>query len=118
MVHETIRCKSGAWNEHNIFIYATLNHIKYTLPNGDSGIVRTLEVKGSLSLLVSLSRSSPRQVPIYITRTRGTTVYALDREVRNRVIAIDPTEFLFKKALIDRKYSEVLRIIKSAKVSA
>ncbi|PPE02725.1 hypothetical protein GOBAR_DD00284 [Gossypium barbadense] len=43
-LHETIRVKSGAWDENGVFIYTTLNHIKYCLPNGDSGIIRTLEV--------------------------------------------------------------------------
>ncbi len=33
-VHETIRIKSGAWDENGVFIYSTLNHIKYCLPNG------------------------------------------------------------------------------------
>lgn len=34
MVHETIRIKSGAWDDSGIFVYTTLNHIKYALPNG------------------------------------------------------------------------------------
>lgn len=34
MVHETIRIKSGAWDDSGIFIYSTLNHIKYALPQG------------------------------------------------------------------------------------
>ncbi|CAA7057516.1 unnamed protein product [Microthlaspi erraticum] len=43
-LHETIRVKSGAWDDNGVFIYTTLNHIKYCLPNGDSGIIRTLDV--------------------------------------------------------------------------
>ena len=42
-VHETIRVKSGAWDDCGVFVYTTLNHIKYALPNGDSGIIRTLD---------------------------------------------------------------------------
>jgi coatomer protein complex subunit alpha (xenin) len=34
MVHETIRIKSGAWDDSGVFIYSTLNHIKYALPQG------------------------------------------------------------------------------------
>jgi len=34
MLHETIRIKSGAWDDMGIFIYSTLNHIKYALPQG------------------------------------------------------------------------------------
>lgn len=55
----------------------------------DHGIIRTLDV------------------PIYITRVKDANVYCLDRECRPRVLAIDPTEYRFKLALINRKYEEV-----------
>ncbi|KNC75290.1 hypothetical protein SARC_12182 [Sphaeroforma arctica JP610] len=35
--HETIRVKSGAWDENGVFIYTTLNHIKFALLSGDNG---------------------------------------------------------------------------------
>lgn len=42
---ETVRIKSGAWDSTaKIFIYTTVNHVKYILPNGDTGIIRTLDV--------------------------------------------------------------------------
>lgn len=34
LIHETIRIKSGAWDDSGVFIYSTLNHIKYCLPQG------------------------------------------------------------------------------------
>jgi len=34
LIHETIRIKSGAWDDAGIFVYSTLNHIKYALPQG------------------------------------------------------------------------------------
>jgi coatomer subunit alpha len=34
LVHETIRIKSGAWDDSGVFVYSTLNHIKYCLPQG------------------------------------------------------------------------------------
>ena len=34
LIHETIRIKSGAWDDAGVFIYSTLNHIKYCLPQG------------------------------------------------------------------------------------
>lgn len=34
LIHETIRIKSGAWDDSGIFVYSTLNHIKYALPEG------------------------------------------------------------------------------------
>lgn len=55
----------------------------------DYGIIRTLDL------------------PIYVTRVKGNNVYCLDRECRPRVLTIDPTEFKFKLALINRKYDEV-----------
>lgn len=55
----------------------------------DHGIIRTLDV------------------PIYITRIKDSNVYCLDRECRPRVLAIDPTEYRFKLALVNRKYEEV-----------
>ena len=76
-----------------MFIYTTLNHIKYALPNGDSGIIRTLDT------------------PVYLTKVFGNTVYCLDRDGRNRQIQIDTSEYMFKLSLIQRKYDQVLQMI-------
>lgn len=57
--------------------------------HSDHGIIRTLDL------------------PIYVTRVRGNSVYCLDRECRPRVLTIDPTEYRFKLALVNRKYDEV-----------
>lgn len=69
-VHETIRVKSAAWDDNGVLIYTTLNHVKYCLHNGDSGIVRTLEN------------------PIYITKVFGDTLYCLDRDGKHRQIPV------------------------------
>ena len=69
-VHETIRVKSAAWDDNSVLIYTTLNHIKYCLPNGDSGIIRTLDV------------------PVYITKVFGNIIYCLDRDGKNRQIQV------------------------------
>ncbi|TRY81974.1 hypothetical protein DNTS_030981 [Danionella cerebrum] len=102
-IHENIRVKSGAWAENEVFIYTTSNHIKYALTSGyctnsDHGIIRTLDL------------------PIYVTRVRGNSVYCLDRECRPRVLNIDPTEYRFKLALVNRKYEEVLHMVRNAKL--
>ena len=73
-------------------------HVPYTLsscamyapPSSDNGIIRTLDL------------------PIYITLVRGTTVYCLDRDAKTRALAVDPTEYRFKLALINHKYDEVI----------
>eukprot|EP00262_Sarcandra_glabra_P020952 TRINITY_DN854_c0_g2_i1.p1 TRINITY_DN854_c0_g2~~TRINITY_DN854_c0_g2_i1.p1 ORF type:complete len:1231 (-),score=237.04 TRINITY_DN854_c0_g2_i1:419-4111(-) len=97
-LHETIRVKSGAWDDNGVFIYTTLNHIKYCLPNGDSGIIRTLDV------------------PIYITKVSGSSIYCLDRDGKNRVIAIDATEYVFKLSLIKKQYDNVMSMIRSSQL--
>lgn len=97
-IHENTRVKSGAWDDSGVFIYTTSNHIKYAITNGDHGIIRTLDL------------------PIYITRVKGNQVFCLDRECRTRVMQIDPTEFKFKLALINRKYEEVLHMVRNARL--
>lgn len=95
---ETSRVKSAAWEDSGVLIYTTSNHIKYALTNGDNGIIRTLDL------------------PVYITRVQGNSVYCLDREPSPRVITIDPTEYKFKLALVHRKYDEVLQMVRGAKL--
>jgi len=97
-VNESVKIKSGAWDDSGVFVYTTSNHIKYTLTNGDSGIIRTLDL------------------PIYITRVKGSNVYCLDRECKTKVLNIDPTEFKFKLALVNHRYDEVLHMVRNAKL--
>ncbi|KAF6212403.1 hypothetical protein GE061_012925 [Apolygus lucorum] len=97
-IHENTRVKSGAWDENGVFIYTTSNHIKYAITNGDHGIIRTLDL------------------PIYITKVKGNQVFCLDRECQSRILNIDPTEYRFKLALINRKYDEVLHMVRNARL--
>ncbi|XP_062209518.1 coatomer subunit alpha-3-like [Phragmites australis] len=97
-LHETIRVKSGAWDENGVFIYTTLNHIKYCLPNGDSGIIRTL------------------YVPIYITRVIGNSIFCLDRDGKNKLITVDASEYIFKLALFRKRYDHVMSMIKNSQL--
>jgi coatomer protein complex subunit alpha (xenin) len=48
-------------------------------------------------------------VPIYVARVKGSSVFCLDRECKTRILAIDPTEYLFKLALVQRNYDQVRR---------
>ncbi|VAI11353.1 unnamed protein product [Triticum turgidum subsp. durum] len=97
-LHETIRVKSGAWDENGVFIYSTLNHIKYCLPNGDSGIIKTLDV------------------PIYITKVAGNTIAFLDRDGKNKIITVDASEYIFKLALLRKRYDHVMSMIKNSQL--
>ncbi|KAF5329996.1 hypothetical protein D9611_010428 [Ephemerocybe angulata] len=96
LVHETIRIKSGAWDDAGVFIYSTLNHIKYCLSQGDNGVICTLDN------------------PVYLTRVKGKTVYCLDRSARPKTITFDPTEYRFKLALLKNNYEEMLYIIRTS----
>lgn len=95
-LHETIRIKSAAWDDAGVLLYSTLNHIKYTLLNGDNGIVRTLDQT------------------VYLVRVKARSVYCLDRAAKPKVLEIDPTEYRFKLALVKRNYEEMLSIIKTS----
>ncbi|KAG1902148.1 coatomer WD associated region-domain-containing protein [Suillus fuscotomentosus] len=96
LIHETIRIKSGAWDDTGVFIYSTLNHIKYCLPQGDHGVICTLDN------------------PVYLTRVKGKTAHCLDRSARPRTITFDPTEYRFKLALLRNNYDEMLHIIRTS----
>ncbi|KAJ2338410.1 hypothetical protein GGF43_006887, partial [Coemansia sp. RSA 2618] len=95
-VHETIRIKSAVWDATGVLLYTTLNHIKFALPRGDSGIVRTIDN------------------PIYLVRVQGGDLHCLDRGGSVAVIKIDPTEYRFKLALQHRNYEEVVSIIRNS----
>merc|ERR1719412_2588584 len=97
-IHENTRVKSGTWDDSGVFIYTTSNHIKYAINNGDHGIIRTLDL------------------PVYLTRIKGSQVFCLDRECKPRILNIDSTEYRFKLALINRKYEEVLHMVRNAKL--
>ncbi|XP_048622967.1 coatomer subunit alpha-2-like [Brassica napus] len=100
-LHETTtRVKRGAWDDDNgVFIYTTSNHVKYCLPNGDSGIIRTLDV------------------PIYVTKVSGDKIFCLDRDGKNREITVNASEYMFKLALMGKRFDHVARMIKSSRIS-
>lgn len=98
-VNETVRLKGGCWDSNrSVFVYTTLNHVKYLLPNGDRGIIRGLES------------------PVYVTKVQGTSLFCLDREGKMRVMEIDATEALFKLALERKDYVEVMRMVKHSRL--
>ena len=95
-VQESTRVKSGAWDENGVFVYTTSNHVKYALTAGDHGIIRTLDL------------------PVYILAIRGDRLYCLTRDAAPIETAIDTTEYRFKLALINRRYDEVVNMVRSA----
>jgi coatomer protein complex subunit alpha (xenin) len=98
-ISENVRLKGGCWDANKpIFIYTTLNHVKYLLPNGDKGIIRGLES------------------PIYATKVQGNSLCCLDREGKMRTLEIDTTEAMFKLALEKKEYAEVMRMVKHSRL--
>lgn len=97
-IQESVRIKSGAFDNQGIFIFTTLSHMKYCLPNGDSGTIKTLES------------------PIYIVKINQNAVHYLDREGNAKKMLIDITECKFKLALIQGQASQIKKIIDSSKI--
>ena len=93
-VHEAMRVKSAAFDANDILIYTTLNHLKYCLPNGDNGIIKTLDDC------------------VYVTRVVGSAVFCLDREGKTKKFDIDDSEYLFKLALTQGHYDRVMQMIR------
>eukprot|EP01027_Heterolobosea_sp_BB2_P024293 GEZU01036571.1.p1 GENE.GEZU01036571.1~~GEZU01036571.1.p1 ORF type:complete len:1205 (-),score=317.64 GEZU01036571.1:47-3661(-) len=91
-IHETIRVKSGAFDENGIFIYTTFNHMKYCLPNGDNGVIKTLDKL------------------LYIVRVKSNAIHFLDRSGNVTLTYIDATEYKFKMALLQKRYDEIQQI--------
>lgn len=68
----------------------------YILIDSDRGTIKTLES------------------PIYICRVSKNSIYSIDRTNNVVVHSFDPTEYLFKLALINNQYDKVLEIIKTS----
>jgi len=96
--HENIRVKSGAWDENGVFVYSTLSHVKYCLPNGDGGVIYSL------------------QNPIYITRVHKQQLYFIDREQQVNKQRLNCAEYLFKLSLHQHKFKDVKMWIANGRI--
>eukprot|EP01061_Rhynchopus_euleeides_P014180 TRINITY_DN2462_c1_g1_i1.p1 TRINITY_DN2462_c1_g1~~TRINITY_DN2462_c1_g1_i1.p1 ORF type:complete len:1241 (+),score=601.51 TRINITY_DN2462_c1_g1_i1:82-3804(+) len=97
-LHENSRVKSACFDEKAIVLfYCTMNHLKYCLPNGDTGTIKTLDA------------------PIYLVRVVGDEVYYVTREGEFCNMTVDSAEYRFKLALHGGKWPEVLKILKTAR---
>mmetsp|Transcript_23588 Transcript_23588/g.31342 ORF Transcript_23588/g.31342 Transcript_23588/m.31342 type:complete len:1298 (+) Transcript_23588:62-3955(+) len=104
-INDNVRIKSGAWDvsptggtASELFVYTTLHHVKYCLPSGDTGTIRTLDN------------------PLYATRVVKDQLFCLDREARARVISIDATEARFKLALANKRYGQVMQMVRHSRL--
>lgn len=92
-INEGHSIKSGSWDNKGVLIYATTNHIKYLIPNGDHGIIRSLDT------------------PIYITKVVDNKLFAMGRNCKVSVLFIDPTEYKLKQALLNENTEEISNIL-------
>merc|ERR1712176_385183 len=97
-IYENAKVKSGAWaNNGQVYIYTTVTHMKYALPSGDAGIIKTLDEV------------------LYIAAIIGSNVICMTRDGKMKQIKIDDTEYVFKRALTNKEYSEVrLRFVQDS----
>jgi len=95
-VSESVRIKSATWTKSGVLIYATLKHVKYMIPNGDVGVLRSLNE------------------PVYLTRVEGDTLYCIDRDQRLLTLKVDTAECNFKVALAQGRFKEVMHMIENA----
>jgi len=104
-IADNVRIKSGAWDvsptggtASELFIYTTLHHVKYCLPSGDTGTIRTLDH------------------PVYAMRAVKDELFCLDRDARFRQLSIDTTEARFKLALANKRYGKVMHMVKHSRL--
>jgi len=94
VVNEPVNVKGGAWDDCGVFVYTTLNHIKYLLPSGDGGIIRTIDDV------------------VYVVAVKNGVLHCLDRQMMPRRIKIETSEYRFKIALEEKQFKDALSIIK------
>ncbi len=96
-VTEGVRIKGGAWDDNGVFVYATVQHIKYIIAStrGDTGIVRSLSV------------------PVYPVSVQNGKLQALSRGGLLVFLRLNSTEYKFKLALARNDYASVLSVIRS-----
>ena len=99
-VTEKRRVKDCIWDDRGALLYSTLSQIKYLLPSGESGVVRSLEE------------------PVYLVCLRGSVLHVFTRENTLQKLEIDATEYLFKLSLENHRYHDAIQIIRSNKVDS
>jgi coatomer protein complex subunit alpha (xenin) len=92
------RVKSGTWDDDGIFIFTTVNHVKYVLTTGDSGILRSIDTTH------------------YAAAAAGGRLHTLDRDVFVHNMQLDLTEAHFKRALAAGRQDDIVRLVKSNKL--
>eukprot|EP00771_Trimastix_marina_P001265 gnl/Trimastix_PCT/2323.p1 GENE.gnl/Trimastix_PCT/2323~~gnl/Trimastix_PCT/2323.p1 ORF type:complete len:1240 (+),score=493.38 gnl/Trimastix_PCT/2323:133-3852(+) len=96
-VFENLRVKSGVWDDTlPVFLYTTVSHLKYALPNGQTGLIRSL------------------QTPVYLAKATGPVLLVLTPRGQVEAQPIEPFEYQFKHALLNQQFDQVKRMMRTA----
>ena len=100
VVRDTVNIKSACWDARGILFYTNSHHLKYILPNGDVGIIRTLEG------------------PLYLLRVKDSNcILAVDRACTVRALKVDCTEVYFKMALLSGDSAKVMEMVETGNLT-
>ncbi len=96
-IQEVSKVIHGVWTKDNIFLYSTYNHFKYLLPNGDKGILRSInEIRCPVGLL-------------------NNTIYSYDIDYSLHKDEVSKEECMFKLALSQNDIAAVKAFAKTKK---
>jgi coatomer protein complex subunit alpha (xenin) len=96
-VQEVSKIVHGVWTKDNTFLYSTYNHFKYLLPNGDKGILKSInEIRCPVGLV-------------------GNTVFSYDIEYNLHKDEVSKEECMFKLALSQNDIAAVKAFAKNKK---
>ena len=81
------------------FIYNTFMHIKFILPNGDQGIIQSVDEA------------------LYLSKLKESDIWFIDREGKHQSMKLKTGEFRLKLALHCNRFREVESILKSGEIT-
>mmetsp|Transcript_33418 Transcript_33418/g.30413 ORF Transcript_33418/g.30413 Transcript_33418/m.30413 type:complete len:504 (-) Transcript_33418:1241-2752(-) len=96
-VQEKFNITSAVWNIDNVLIYTTSNHLKYSIINGDHGILKCIEV------------------PFYLVYVKDNEALAIDRDAKVMSVLFDREEYLFKVALFNKDAKRIKFLMENHK---
>jgi coatomer protein complex subunit alpha (xenin) len=92
---ESARVKSAAWDPTGVLIYCTSSQLKYLLPSGDKGVLRSVDE------------------PVYLTSANNAEVSFLTRLQKSGRLTVNSVEYQFKLALLRHRSKDVARLMQS-----
>ncbi|KAJ7877137.1 coatomer WD associated region-domain-containing protein [Mycena leptocephala] len=103
LIHETIRIKSGAWDDSDVFIYSTLNHVKYCLSQGygkSEMLICTSTLVGQ-SIIAYLQQKGFPKIALHFVQDTNTR-FELALECGNLDVAIETAKTIDRPECWDR----------------